>query len=328
MGKKRKTVPGVWLDYRQAASKKLLGNISAAAMAGRYLWTASDEGRTVECLEPHKRGFRLHKQIGLDDVFASLPGDAKDELDIEALSISDGTLWICGSHCRVRRNRTNTTTVDPRLRARPSRCLLGAVELRKDGGGLVGAGRPLPYRGTGSLRTLLGANPYIAPFINLPSKENGLDIEGLCVAGRRLFLGLRGPVVDSIALAMELAVAATAVAWSRKPVAHFLDLGGLGIRDLAAHGGQVLIVAGPVSAANGPFRLYHWRPRRSDRVQRPRLLMEWTGASTEHPEGICILARKRRQGLLVLYDAPDQTRIKKSRYRADWIPLARLGLGA
>src|SRR5262249_34488217 len=159
-------------------------------------------------------------------------------------------------------------------------------------------GRAFPYRGAGSLRAVLGGNPCIAPFIDLPSKENGLDIEGLCVHGKRLFVGLRGPVVDSIALVIELTLAATTVASSRKPGTHVLGLGGLGIRDLAAHGGQLLVLAGPVSAANGPFRLFRWRPQRRDTVQRPHLLMEWTGG-IEHPEGICVLARKGHQGLLV-----------------------------
>ena len=65
----------LWLDYGEAARKpKLLRNLSAAAMAGRFLWTASDEGRSVECLEPTRDGFRLCRQLGLDTLFRHLPG--------------------------------------------------------------------------------------------------------------------------------------------------------------------------------------------------------------------------------------------------------------
>ncbi len=317
---------GVWLDYGTAATEKLLGNISAVAAAGRYLWTASDEGRTVECLEPRGNGFRLREQVGLDRLFASLPGrEGHDEVDLELLSISGGRIWLCGSHCRVRKNRTNLTRIDERIVDRPSRCLLGALPLLKKGGGLAGEGAAFPWQGAGSVRALLAADPYIAPFVELPSKENGLDIEGLCVLDEQLFLGLRGPVVDSIALVAELTAEPAGAAEREKPVLHFLNLGGLGVRDLASVGRSIVVLAGPVSAVNGPFRLYRWRPKRRKRVQNPRLLRSFQRLA-EHPEGICLLERQGRRGLLVVYDSPDGARIKKSRYRADWISLAKLGL--
>ena len=36
--------------------------------------------------------------------------------------------------------------------------------------------------------------------MDLPSKENGLDIEGLVIFRRKIYVGMRGPVVDNIAL--------------------------------------------------------------------------------------------------------------------------------
>jgi hypothetical protein len=315
------------LDYGVAAAeRKLLTNVSAAAVAGDFLWTASDEGRTVECLEPHRGGYRLHRQFSLDTLFPGLPGrPTKDEVDVESLSVDDGRLWICGSHCHVRLNWRDRTRVDARFRSRPSRCLLGAVTLTPDGGGIAGRGTALPFDGAGSLRDRLRHDPYIAPFIDLPSKENGLDIEGLCVADRRLFLGLRGPVVASIAIVVELRLGRSASVARQKPVLHFLDLGGLGVRDLTQRGSDLLIMAGPVSVANGPFRLFRWRPKRGTHVQQPDLLAEWTSLD-EHPEGIALLKHERRKGLLMVFDTPDLKRVSGRRYRADWIPLNRLGL--
>src|SRR5262249_27353647 len=96
----------IWLDYREAAREpKLLCNLSAVAAAGQFLWTASDEGRTIQCLLPAGSGYRLHASISLDQVFPELPGadDAKPaEADIESLDACGGTLWVSGSHCRVR----------------------------------------------------------------------------------------------------------------------------------------------------------------------------------------------------------------------------------
>jgi len=317
----------ILLDYGAAAGEpKLLTNLSAAAVAGNFLWTGSDEGRTVECLEPHGAGYRLKQQFSLDALFRGLPGRAtRDEVDVESISIGDGMLWIAGSHCHVRLNRKDRTKVDPRFRSRPSRCLLGAVKLTPDGGDIVGRGAALPYDGPGSLRDRLRADPYIAPFIDLPSKENGLDIEGLCAVDSRLFLGLRGPVVDSIAIAVELQLGRTGSVMRQRPVLHFLDLGGLGIRDLTRKGRDLLVMAGPVSVANAPFRLFRWRPKRSAHIERPELLMEWTGLD-EHPEGIAILKRDNRKGLLMLLDSPDLKRIAGKRYRADWVPFSRFGL--
>jgi hypothetical protein len=99
---------------------------------------------------------------------------------------------------------------------------------------------------------------------------------------------------------------------------HFLDLGGLGIRDLAHRAGEMLILAGPVTSTAGPFRLFRWRPRK--RKDEPALLHEWK-LKDEHPEGICYLERGGRPGVLMLYDNP-KARVHGSHYMADWFPLA------
>src|SRR6185295_4945959 len=155
----------LWFDYADAGRKrKFLPNVSAVASAGNYLWTASDEMRTVECLEPRGQGYRLHGQLRLDELFPGLPGlENEHEADVEAIDVAYGRLWVCGSHSLTRRSRVKTdATVDPRIRERPSRRLLGSVELSKDGGGLVAPGKALPYDGAGSLRAMLGSISHIA----------------------------------------------------------------------------------------------------------------------------------------------------------------------
>ena len=68
--KKRYQLRSVWLDYRGARDRKAtVANLSAAAFQNGVLWTASDEGRTIECLKPRSGGFQLHKQVHLDDIF-------------------------------------------------------------------------------------------------------------------------------------------------------------------------------------------------------------------------------------------------------------------
>jgi uncharacterized protein DUF3616 len=111
-------VEEIVLDYAGVEGlDDILKNLSGVAVAGRFLWTASDEGRTVECLEPSGDGYRLRKQHHLDCLFDGLPDERDDdddepaEADIESLAFCNGTLWICGSHCMVRRQTKRRTNV-------------------------------------------------------------------------------------------------------------------------------------------------------------------------------------------------------------------------
>jgi hypothetical protein len=101
-----------------------------------------------------------------------------------------------------------------------------------------------------------------------------------------------------------------------------VDLEGLGVRDLTRWKDGILILAGPVSTANHPFRLFWWMPRRSAKIQRPQKLMA-VPQEADHPEGICPLQREGKEGLIVLYDTMDPKRVRGSRYRAEWIALPR-----
>lgn len=96
--------------------------------------------------------------------------------------------------------------VYPELRLRQSECLFGAVGLKKNGGALAKTGETLPFIGDGSLRNLFASDEYLTPFLNLPSKENGLDIEGMVVLGDRALFGLRGPVIGGSAVVAEVLI--------------------------------------------------------------------------------------------------------------------------
>ena len=66
---------------------------------------------------------------------------------------------------------------------------------------------------------------------------------------------------------------------------HFVDLGGLGVRDMTRWNDGILILAGPVNGADGPFRLLQWTPRRTVKIQETEKVLDLqTGA--DHPEGI------------------------------------------
>jgi Protein of unknown function (DUF3616) len=314
------------LGYTGAKGKKLLANLSGIAATGDFLWTVSDEGRTLECLRRDGEGYGLARQVRLDEIFPGLPDRAEEaELDLESVDIADGALWLAGSHCNVRVKPLNQDVegappeLNSDIKERASRTLLGRIELT-DGGGAPGAARALPFGGdAGSLRAHLLQDPFLKPFVNLPSKENGLDIEGLAIMGGAAFLGLRGPLIDSYAAAVEVTFdGAFQVSGSHL---HFLDLGGgLGIRDLARDGDGFLVIAGPVADATSPFRLLRWTPRRTPAVQKADIVFEWP-AGNEKPEGLCVMERGGERGAVILYDSPDGSRIAGKTYSADWLPL-------
>lgn len=58
------------------------------------------------------------------------------------------------------------------------------------GGDIEQTGDHLPLNGPGSLRDLMMRNGHVQPFLGIPSKENGLDIEGITVTeSGAVFLG-------------------------------------------------------------------------------------------------------------------------------------------
>jgi hypothetical protein len=310
------------LDYAAASSAKLLGNLSCAAAVGERLWTVSDEGRTLECLKHAGNEFKLETQYEIDSLFGDLlDGGGNDEIDLEAMSFDGARLWLCGSHCRVRQKPRQKNHLDPNLRRRSSRHLFGSIALDKNGVLTDDEAIALPATGAGSLRSVLREDPYLQPFLKLPSKEGGLDIEGLLVTGGRAYLGLRGPLIDSVAVIMEIDLSEALADGVSITHQHFIGMNGLGVRGLAMWGKHILIIAGPVADAPGPFSLFSWRPRRTERIQGVTRLLDWP-ANGEKPEGICRLSHPSvGDGLLVLFDSPAKARLSARGYVADFLPL-------
>jgi hypothetical protein len=97
---------------------------------------------------------------------------------------------------------------------------------------------------------------------------------------------------------------------------HFLDLGGLGVRDLCPDGDDLLVLAGPTMALSGPVRVHRWRgaARTGPVVRDTGLPVETVlrhGEGDDHAEGITLLRgdpRDPRARLLVVYDVPAPAR--------------------
>ena len=293
------------------SSQKLIENISGVAQAGACVWIASDERRSLECFTLKGGTYVLKQQLFLDDVFDGLP-NSKNEADLEGLAFDGEHLWLCGSHCRSRAKPLPGKPPDPKIRHAANRHVLGKLKLAADGTWDGGKGRVLSTAGEGALRKALRTNRILAPFLDLPAKENGLDIEGLAIIRGHVALGLRGPVIAGRAIILDLNIDAKFKLKSVAP--RFLDLGGLGIRDLYSAGRKLIVLAGPTFPSDAPFCLFTLGA-----TGEPKHVTDLPSGKNDHPEAITMFKHDGRAGMLMLSDG--KARAKGLRYHADWFPL-------
>lgn len=335
---------------------KLRDGLSAVVQIGRSLWVANDETTRLELLrltsaadaEPLRWG--EHQSLSLADFFA-LPapadGDGEtEEADIEGLAYSTetGYLWLVGSHSLKRKKASPERALAKNIErlaevtADGNRFLLARIPLHEEDGLYLPAGHPAEdgrvaarLRGNtagSDLSAALEHDEHLGPFLGIPGKDNGFDIEGLAVAGKRLFVGLRGPVLRGWAVLLELEPEQAQDAADelrlrkigpdgRRYRKHFLDLGGLGVRDLCVLGDDLLILAGPTMDLDGPVSLYRWPGGAAPEdesllfgAQLEKLLDIDFGDGDDHAEGLCLLALDpaRRPRLMIVYDAASAKR--------------------
>ena len=179
-----------------------------------------------------------------------------------------------------------------------------------------------------SLHRFIAADQVLKLFAPIPSKENGIDIEGLVADGQgRLFVGLRGPVlrenwVPVIVLSLKTGSALSDFTTEVR----YVNLGGLGIRDLARADGGLLILAGPVGDAPPQAKLFFWNGKDgvpdSGKIERVTLLGDIPAPDEGKAEGIALLQEDRPDrdswDLLVVYDgvpngAPARFQVTKPR---------------
>lgn len=327
-------------------TQERLGDLSAVAFTpDGSLWVGSDELLTLERLsliEPYVYGNHQPFEIGeFIELF-----NTEDEIDIEGMDYSEGYLWFTGSHS-TKRNKPKGKNPEKDIRrlaeikTDANRYLLGRIPIQQ---GIPVEACPHPLNGdrqltaaslekteTGNiLIEALKQDIHFGSIIasQVPSKENGLDIEGLAVHGSKILMGFRGPVLRGWSVIIELeveesepgiltlkAIGAEGLLYKK----HFLDLNGLGIREICLDGDDLIVLAGPTLDVDGGmkmFRLTGVFEREGDTIIAQdetslKLLFELPfKLGSDRGEGLALMpCLGQPNSLLVLYDSPDPGRV-------------------
>jgi len=271
------------------AGKHVRDGLSAAIRTGDYLWVSCDERSTLERLKLLPDGnFGEHQSYDLNK-YLNLPTKGACEVDIEGLGHDGYYLWLVGSHSLARKK--------PRKEESPAKQIKRLAKVKEDNNRYLLARIPLvPDPETGEYKLYkscpdprnpdkpltasqlatdkkgnqlmkeLSSDIHFKDFMKIPGKDNGFDIEGLAISEKKIFLGIRGPVLRGWSSILELEIREKKVGeFELKPIAgkhlykkHFLHLEGMGIRDLLLVKEDMLILAGPTMDLDGTIAVYRW----------------------------------------------------------------------
>ena len=225
-------------------------NLSGAACVPttpkfRSCLIANDEKKYAQFFSINGTTLKPRKLIRLSD--------EKKDPDAEGVAYADGFFYVTGSHGRSRHGDSDNDSsyVVFRFPVTPS---TGLPKFKPDEDKVVGV------ESSSRLRKPLRKGEFIKEFYDEPLAEGGINIEGIAVANGRMHLGLRGPSIDS--RAFILSVDTEAVFNKDSDLGSKvtpLELGQhTGIRDLAAIGDGILILAGPTRDEAVAYSIWFW----------------------------------------------------------------------
>jgi hypothetical protein len=327
-------------------SDGILEQLSAVTLTpDGSLWAGSDELTTIERFSPiDPYIFGKHQSFALGD-FIELSSQ-EEEIDIEGLAYADHYLWLTGSHGTKRKKTQGKNSKKDikrlgKIEKEDNRYLIARIPVSQEG--LVKSCSHPAYpdkkltaswiqktKNSNLLTEALKKDKHLGLFVSspFPSKENGFDIEGLAVQGDKVFLGLRGPVLRGWAIILEIEVeekepgvlTLKAISESgRLYKKHFVDLNGLGVRELCLRGDDLIILAGPTMELEGLMRVFCLKnalDRSGDTISgqesgEVEVLFDLPlMVGSDHAEGLALFpCLGQPDSLLVVYDSPDKARI-------------------
>lgn len=220
-------------------------DISGVGLVGPYMLLVADEGNVLQILRSVHDGYEVQSHFSLNE-------DGK-EMDLEAIACDGKVVYILGSHSCTRPKLNDRLEVSDQhlliqnIVPHAGRDVLLRFTL-SDAGQVTGLERT-------SLRPWLKKHPLLSAFSHVPGKENGIDLEGLAFHQGQLFIGCRGPILRDGWVPIIVGQFETL---HEKADVRYVQLGGLGIREMVKVRDGFLLIAGPLGAGPGGFHVYFW----------------------------------------------------------------------
>ncbi|MFY9227120.1 MAG: DUF3616 domain-containing protein [Blastocatellia bacterium] len=338
------------LTFELKNDDELLENMSAVLYMGEHIFLASDEKKSIERVsKTDNNTYAKYETFKLKEII-NLPFTGKgDEIDIEGLDYDGKYLWLVGSHSTKREKVKNKPpegilTREENIkrlgtvRFSSNRYILARIPLvngklvKNDANLSLVASQLACDKVGGQLSTTsndlikeLEKDDHIKEFLKIPSKDNGFDIEGLAVKNGKVFLGLRGPVLRGIAIIIELELEVDSqdptllrlkdLDNGKKYKKHFLDLNGLGVRDICIVENDFYILAGPTMTHDGLIGVFRWingANALADSLDTPAFAFPVEHAKGKNrAEGLSLYSQENDNlSFLVVYNSPDETKRK------------------
>jgi hypothetical protein len=278
-------------------------DVSAVAVFGDYLLIGSDEGSQIQILRKNLEGsaYQVVKNIDLP-----VPGGNK-EVDLEGITITNNTAYVVSSHSLTRKTIKSELTYQDNLKR------IEKIDNDTNRNGIYrleldpSTAEPIAEIKRESLSNIIKNNKILRTFVTIPSKENGIDIEGIAVKEDKLYLGLRSPILRDNYVPV-LVVKFEDIKQENSYQISYVNLNGNGIRDLTAVDKGFLILAGAGGDGMSPYQLYFWDgkdniPGTDKQLTTAQLLGEIPTPSGAKAEGITVIEETNdAYKILVVYD--------------------------
>lgn len=282
-------------------------NISGMVLTPQFMALATDEGTAIQIL-PRKQG----KYLAQDKGIISL-SNGTEELDLEGLAWQKPYLYAIGSHSKKRKktkpnlsNKKNLKRLTP-IYDEPARNQLFRIKLNRQ--------FEAESIQSISLMPWIEKNMLLAPFRHIPSKENGIDIEGIAIVDNHLYIGFRGPVLrGNLTPILKLTLKPGHDFGIKKHKLKLLNLDGLGIRDMTSLDDQLYLLTGPVNSEPNRYTIRTWDGKTH---LQPFKVLKAFHKPRGKPENLVVKRSQKAPGLVVFIG---QDGIKNGGIRRYFLP--------
>ncbi|MDG6774497.1 DUF3616 domain-containing protein [Thiomicrorhabdus sp. ZW0627] len=225
-------------------------NISGIVVTPDFMALATDEGHQLELFVSNNGHWQSASVITLTQ--------STDELDIEGLAWQEPYLYALGSHSLKRKKLKDNLSQKENLKRlqqvvkEPARHQLFRIKLN--------AKLQPKAIDSLSLDPMLEQDPILNRFIQIPSKENGIDLEGLAIDDKgRLLIGFRGPVLRGNHVPiLHLKLKKEGFTVKKPKMLYIQTPNGGGIRGINETPAGLLILTGAVGDQLMPYQVLLW----------------------------------------------------------------------